>query len=666
MPVSIGVLLAGVLIGLVAAALSGGAAAQFDQLNWTLQQHGPGTPTLTPELMKMFGGNGGASIAYTSHAPDTLHVFVDMYFNAWDSATGSAFPLLVVGPIVTQLAINTESKPLSFDVPGGAEFGFGMLQVQPTMPGIAEYTTFTLTPVPQTVPGEAADDAFGAALATIGDVNGDGVPDVVGGMPRHDAGGTNAGGALVLSGADGSILLQLLGASAGDQFGAALGSSGDVNGDGTPDVIVGAPHSSAGGPNSGQARVHSGVDGSVLWTFVGSAGAELGSGVSGAGDVDGDGLADLIVGAPHDGVAGTNAGAAFVFAGADGALLHTFPGGAPGALAGASVVSLGDVNSDGMADVAVGAPMGAAGFGEVRVYSGGDGFLLYSLVGTAPSGGKFFGICVTSIGDLDGDAVRELAVGEPKANHGKVHVYSGATGTELLLLDPGFFTWEMGAAIADGGDVNGDGFDDIVAGAPELALPNNYKMGRVLVFSGRDGSILWRLSGATNHDAYGSAVAGLGDRDGDGLAEIVVGVPGLDAAGTDAGSVVFQDFFVSWFDLGQGIPGTHGLPDLAGAGLLFAGTPLTVKLTNAIEMASATLVVGFSELGAPLKGGVLVPEPDVVISGLPTGATGGFTLSATWPGGVPPGLELFAQAWIPDLLAIHGVAASNALRIEVP
>jgi hypothetical protein len=643
------------------------AAAQFDLLTWTPQDHGEGSVYLTSELMVLNGGfttPAGSTQGYTAHAPIAAHVSVDMDFKVGEF-NGSSEPLLQLGSVFTPLSDDaySEYKPVVFDVPAGTDFGFALLQLQTTYGGLATFTGFAFTPVPMTVTGPTAGDGLGTSLANVGDVNDDGIADLAAGMPSHSATGPDAGGVVVLSGADGSVLHELLGDAAGDRLGASVGAAGDVDGDSVPDFIAGAPGNSAAGLHAGLARVYSGADGHTLRTFLGgAAGDELGTAVSGASDVNGDGRADVIVGAQHADPGGTDSGAACVFSGADGSLLHTFVGLAH-ALAGKAVAGIDDVNGDGRGDLAVGFPGEGSGFGAARVFSGSDGALLDTLAYGSSTFSKF-GSSLAAASDIDGDGIGDFIVGETGGS-GKVRVFSGATGAVLLFLKP-TYTWDFGASVANAGDVNGDGVGDILVGEPDVTFTGDEKMGHVFVYSGRDGSLLWQLAGASNHDAFGTAVAGVGDRDGDGVAEIAIGVPGLDGTGNDVGGVVFQDFFVSWFDLGQGMAGTHGIPALQGQGLLLPQTPIAVMLSGALEFSQAALVIGFSHLAAPFKGGVLLPTPDLVMSGLATKGSGGFTLASTWPAGVPSGFELFVQAWIPDPAAAQGLSASNGLRAKTP
>ena len=228
-------------------------------------------------------------------------------------------------------------------------------------------TAQTITHVPlYTFHGDSAGDWFGHWASGAGDLNGDGRADLVVGAFRDDNNGINSGSVRVFSGSDGSVLLNVNGDSAGDGFGRSVNSAGDVNGDRTPDLIVGAHGDDNNGTGSGSIRVLSGSDGSVLHDFDGDdAGDEFGRSVSGAGDVNGDGFADLIVGAWF----ANDSGSARVLSGIDGSVLYNFDGDNAGDTFGVSVRGAGDVNGDGIDDLIVGARRGGANDGGyVRVF----------------------------------------------------------------------------------------------------------------------------------------------------------------------------------------------------------------------------------------------------------------------------------------------------------
>ncbi len=154
-------------------------------------------------------------------------------------------------------------------------------------------------------------------------------------------------------------------------------------------------------------------------------------------------------------------------------------------------------------------------------------------------------------------------------------------------------------------------------------------------------------------------------------AEFGLGLKTFD--GTWPGWVQFTEFqfdpipnFESWTDMGQGLAGAAGVPSLTGISLLYPHFPFTLVLADGPPAAPVVLVVGFTALNAPFKGGVMVPSPAVLITGLATNGSGSLQLSAGWPGGVPSGFEFYLQAWIPDASGPFGFSASNALAAETP
>ncbi|MBN2489686.1 MAG: FG-GAP repeat protein [Planctomycetes bacterium] len=420
--------------------------------------------------------------------------------------------------------------------------------------------------------GLAAGDGLGFSVASAGDVNKDGYVDLIVGAWLADPGGqANAGQATVFSGRDGSVLHTFNGRTAGENFGLPVAGAGDVDNDGYADLIVGA-HKAAPGAvtNAGQATVFSGRDGSVLHTFNGVAVNDFfGRYVASAGDVNKDGHADLLVSAFRaDPNALVDAGQVKVLSGKDGSTLFTFDGLAAGDEFGEGLASAGDVNKDGYPDIVVGAPHadpgGRTSAGQVRVFSGKDGSTLYTLNGAAAS--DYFGYnAVAAAGDVNRDGFADFLVGayatDPGArtNAGQATVFSGQDGSVLHTFNGLAAGDGLGYTVAAAGDVNRDGFPDFLVGAHGADPGGLSGAGQATVFSGKDGSVLHTLNGLAAGNEFGLSVAGAGDVNRDGFCDLIVGAwkaspGGLSGAGQATVFSVITPATVS----GSGNPGVGG------------------------------------------------------------------------------------------------------------
>ncbi len=221
--------------------------------------------------------------------------------------------------------------------------------------------------------GSLANTRFGYGVDGAGDVNKDGVPDIVVGADWGSA-TYRAGSVRVFSGADGKLLHTFFGDAQDDRLGTWVSGAGDANNDGYADVVAGAHLSDQAGANAGMARIFSGKDGKVLYTILGAqAGARFGECVDGGGDVDQDGHADVVIGAPQDGktVAGKE-GSVTVISGKTGAVIWKAFGDTLGDQLGRAVCNVGDINLDGHADFAAGSNIADApsmvNAGLVRIY----------------------------------------------------------------------------------------------------------------------------------------------------------------------------------------------------------------------------------------------------------------------------------------------------------
>ena len=274
-------------------------------------------------------------------------------------------------------------------------------------------------------------------------------------------------------------------------FGQSAALAGDVNNDGFDDLIVGAPHNDAGGDLAGRAYVFSGQTGDTLYIFTGEAGDDFfGRSVASAGDVDNDGFDDMIVGAYGNDASASAAGRTYVYSGQSGDTIYTFTGEAAGDLFGWSVASACDVDNDGFDDLIVGAPQNNAGgtdAGRAYVFSGQSGDTIY--VFTGESANDFFGFSAASAGDVNNDGFVDLIVGaknnvEGGVTAGRAYVFSGQSGDTIYVFTGNARLDEFGISVASAGDVNDDGFDDIIVGAHWDNAGGNHA-GRAYVFSGK-------------------------------------------------------------------------------------------------------------------------------------------------------------------------------------
>ncbi len=323
--------------------------------------------------------------------------------------------------------------------------------------------------------GDNAGQYLGLGLANVGDVDGNGVDDFAAGAPvslvqkvalyRLDAGGIS--GSKRLNGGGGS--------NPYGRYGSAL-AGGDINGDGYADVVSADPNWVS---SKGHVDVHHGASAfaggwNASTVLYGNSAGDLFGYALGVGDIDADGYADVVVGAPG---VGLSTGQVYVYHGSASGLsttaTTTLSGSTAGLEYGAAVAVLGDVNGDGYDDVAIAAPQHSSATGRVWVFHG-RGAGMASTATTTLSGGAAgdeFGTALAAAGDVNGDGYDDLLVGAPAAGGGAgaAYVFHGsATGVGASPVNTftGSGTDALGTGLAGAGDVNNDGYDDIVLGLP--------------------------------------------------------------------------------------------------------------------------------------------------------------------------------------------------------
>lgn len=407
--------------------------------------------------------------------------------------------------------------------------------------------------------GDSALDFMGYALADAGDVNRDGFGDYIAGAYLNDDKHENGGKALVVSGENGLPLHAFWGREDNEQFGFAVSGAGDVNRDGFADVIIGARLNGAAGQFAGRAYVHSGQTGFELYRFSGErAGDFFGAAVADAGDINNDGFPDMIIGAPQHDVSALkeNAGRAYLFSGKDGAILFIFDGETEGDQFGWSVAGAGDVNADGYDDVIVGAKLHDAwgvDIGRAYVFSGRDGSLLWVFQGEDI--GERLGWSVDGAGDINQDGYDDVLVGAPNndrggANAGRVYIYSGKTATLLYALDGEAPNDWFGFSVAGKGDLNGDDIPDIVVGAPRHN-PTESFFGKVYVFFGSTGELMTTEDGGPAPEEFAFAVANAGFNASRNSGIFAVGAPFNSDGGESVGRVFHFSCVFLQTDVGE-------------------------------------------------------------------------------------------------------------------
>jgi hypothetical protein len=297
--------------------------------------------------------------------------------------------------------------------------------------------------------------------------------------------------------------------SLGGYFGTSFAALGDVDRDGYDDLAVGAPYEAVDAlPHAGRVRVVSGRDGSVLRTHAGFGfDSHFGGSLAAVGDVDRDGWVDVLVGAPYDDFQGTDSGAAWLYSGRDGTLLFLFVGSGPADLYGWAVAGAGDVDGDSFPDVAVSAYKTADGY--VDVLSGREGSLIYRVAPADTDTG--FGVAVCGAGDLDLDGLDDIAVGAYRER--AVYAFLGPTASSVKKITvPG--NAYFGYSLARLGDVTGDGRPELVIGTePSVSLASVY----VWETSTNSFHFVITLTTPSSVSSFGQSVAGPGDLDGDGV-----------------------------------------------------------------------------------------------------------------------------------------------------
>ncbi|MBL0358636.1 MAG: FG-GAP repeat protein [Chitinophagaceae bacterium] len=417
-----------------------------------------------------------------------------------------------------------------------------------------------------TLQSNQADAQMGIAVAPAGDINGDGYSDIIAGAWNYDNGETDEGSAFVYVGSAGSIPNTAAYIISSNQQGAGMGYSvacaGDVNGDGYIDVIIGAPYYDNIQTNEGAIFIYHGDSTGLssipaLVIEINLSNVYFGFSVAGAGDLNGDGFGDIIVGAYNYNNGQANEGAAFIYHGSINGIIATpattLECNVQSAAMGFSVASAGDVNADGYADVIVGAPDYSNGQpleGAAFIYYGNAAGISTTATIRLEINQTFAGMgySVAAAGDVNGDGYGDVMIGARKYDNGQtdegaVFIYHGsASGISSIstTIEGNKASGQIGNSVAAAGDVNGDGYSDVLVGASFFTNAQTGE-GVCLVYYGAAAGINISAADTLKCNStvaqFGFSVASAGDVNGDGYSDIVVGAPKYNHIASDEGAV---------------------------------------------------------------------------------------------------------------------------------
>lgn len=385
--------------------------------------------------------------------------------------------------------------------------------------------------------------SFGKSVAAVGDLTFDGITEILIGIPGADS-------AQIVSGIDG-LHHAMVSGPAGTAFGTAVVGGFDANFDGTPDFAVAGRGSST---VLGRVRIYSGSNLMILADkTTGVLGDGFGTALAVIDDLNGDGVADIAVGSPQaqNGASGA-VGAVHFISGSNGQTLAVSFGSVAGAEFGAAIAACLDQNSDGVRDFIVGAPQQNGGKGSAFVCSSTTGGVILTVTGTA-AGGRL-GAAVAGGGDINGDGIGDFVIGSPDAaqnsiaGSGMARTHSGANGAVLATKRGTVVNQHAGTSVAIVANLDGDSRADYAVGSPGASSG----AGKVELFAGNGGARLRSYSGnSASVGALGQTLAVVGDLTFDGFDDVLVGAPGVPGGAGNSGGYVSavmacgaDDFFV--------------------------------------------------------------------------------------------------------------------------
>jgi FG-GAP repeat/FG-GAP-like repeat len=523
---------------------------------------------------------------------------------------------------------------------------------------------------------DQAEAFFGFGVGTAGDVNGDGYSDVIVSAYRYDNGESNEGRVFVYLGSSAGLATAPAWTVESNQadsgFGISVGTAGDVNGDGYSDVIIGAHLYDNGQTNEGKLFVYHGSPAGLAtlpaWTAESDqAGASLGFPLGTAGDVNGDGYSDIVAGAQSYDNGRTDEGAAFVYHGSASGLglapAWTAESDQESAFFGSATATAGDVNGDGYSDVIIGAFMY-----DLAEIDGGAAFVYHGSaagLGTTPAWtedpgaptGSAFGVSAATAGDMNGDGFSDVVVGalgwdNGQIDEGRIFFYKGsASGLALnhsWTAESDQADAEFGNPVGTAGDVNGDGYSDMIVGAYQYSNGQTAE-GRAYLFHGKpDGPANpadWTAESNQTGARFGFYCGAAGDVNGDGFADVIIGAYQYNNGESNEGGA-----FIYYGNAANHVNGDihGGLARIARQVRTSDTAPIALLGRSDSETAFRLKVLGrtpagrdrvllqyeVKPLGVPFDGQGLVTDP-AIDTGTPSGGGSAVPISALASGLVP-------------------------------
>ena len=383
------------------------------------------------------------------------------------------------------------------------------------------------------VDGAADLEHLGSDALVLDDLDADGIFEIAVAFPEASTNGLSLNGQVqILSGATGQAIWATAGTEIGEFMGEVLGQPGDLNGDGTPDIIVGSPLASTQGLfKNGSVKALSGADGSLIWSYFGSANfLGWGSKIIPARDIDGDGINEVISSNPG---ASTNGlwqnGVIAAFSGATGQLVWQLDGSTDLTQLGETAAIVGDIDLDGVLDFVLGVPHHSANgmldAGQIRCVSGLTGSTIWQLDGTVLYG--LLGENLEALADLDGDRVYEVFTASPDADSngmadsGFAMLIDGADGSIKWHLIGSTNGEHLGENTFTNQDFSGDGIDDVVVGSPRAEHNGVFNAGKIFCIDSATGNNLWVAGGSEKEQSVGHRMYVLTDANNDQTIDLV-------------------------------------------------------------------------------------------------------------------------------------------------